>query len=134
MNGPSSEAYIVYVLSISPTLRDSRLTKSLMYVQYVCRNSYCNTTVPWVYLDLLNASSCAGRVMYRHRTWLAGLLVTFVLPVLFNTITFQVVYAAMSYFALSACQMDVTIDLAALGAASRDDDGNGKSVFQVRAL
>ena len=64
----------------------------------------------------------------------SAVLAARVLPVLFNTITFQVVYAAMSYFALSACQMDVTIDLAALGAASRDDDGNGKSVFQVRAL
>jgi len=50
-----------------------------------------------------------------------ALYATRVISVVFNTISFQVVYAAMNYFALSACQMDVDIQV-----------GNGKP-FQINA-
>jgi hypothetical protein len=58
-----------------------------------------------------------------------------VLPVLFNTVTFQVVYAAMYYFPLSACQMNVAInlnDFGGGGGGGDDDDGKGGSnIIQV---
>ena len=60
-----------------------------------------------------------------------------VLPVLFNTITFQIVYAAMYFFPLSACQMNVTVDLAIFGVRNSggdddDDPARGNNLIQVR--
>jgi hypothetical protein len=76
-------------------------------------------------------------------TWLlqsqgrSAMLAARVLPVLFNTITFQIVYAAMYFFPLSACQMNVTVDLAIFGVRNSggdddDDPARGNNLIQVR--
>mmetsp|Transcript_61609 Transcript_61609/g.139462 ORF Transcript_61609/g.139462 Transcript_61609/m.139462 type:complete len:359 (+) Transcript_61609:136-1212(+) len=49
------------------------------------------------------------------------MLVTRVIPVLFNTISYQVTYAAMASFSLSACQMNVLVKIP------------GRASFQVNA-
>mmetsp|Transcript_43458 Transcript_43458/g.55812 ORF Transcript_43458/g.55812 Transcript_43458/m.55812 type:complete len:736 (-) Transcript_43458:826-3033(-) len=40
------------------------------------------------------------------------MLATRIIPILLNTVSFQVVYAAMGYFSISACQMDVNLTIA----------------------
>jgi len=55
--------------------------------------------------SLINADQMQQHDSTEHRVMMA----TRVVSVLFNTVSFQVVYAAMSFFALSACQMDVDI-------------------------
>jgi len=63
----------------------------------------------------------------------AAMVATRVIPVLFNTVSFQVVYAAMNYFSLSACQMQVVVNL--FGASGKESsEGNGEGVsFQINA-
>jgi dipeptide/tripeptide permease len=67
----------------------------------------------------------------------AAMLATRIIPVLFNTISFQVVYAAMNYFALSACQMNVGISIFSNNDSSGNGSGGGDSssntIFQINA-
>ena len=55
--------------------------------------------------SLINADQMKQSDSTEHRVMMA----TRVISVLFNTVSFQVVYAAMAFFSLSACQMDATL-------------------------